>query len=393
MDKLRKLLTEYADEGLDHIVISRPRDKKNTVSKLRIRPVMIKGNLMFQETSYDGPKALHKNLDKVSLVDGIMDLMERDYVQIELAADDASATGLVNRKGELSLKVKRTPDKAAGRMLPKTSLAHDRKKKRILEEGKPVGFLIDLGLMTEDGHVVKSGFDKYRQINRFLEFVDDITFALPKDREIRILDFGCGISYLTFAVYYYFKELKGYDVRITGLDLKEDVIIKCNELRDKYGYEKLDFVCGDVADHFERDRGGCDLMLTLHACDTATDYALYNAIKRNAGIILSVPCCQHEVNKQIDSSMLAPIMKYGIIKERMSALITDGVRAELLDACGYDVQLLEFIDMEHTPKNILIRAVKKKGRVKNEPKISRELEIMLDEMNIKPALYRMLEKS
>ena len=391
MDKLRELLTECADEDLDHIVISRPRDKKNTVSKLRIRPVIIKGNLIFQETSYDGPKVLHKNLDKVSLIDRVMTLMERDYVQVELIGSNVSAAGLVNRKGELSLKVKKTTEKAAGRMIPKTSLAHDRKKRRILEEGRPVGFLIDLGLMTEDGHVIKSGFDKYKQINRFLEFVEDITYALPKDREIRILDFGCGKSYLTFAVYYYLKELKGYEVRITGLDLKEDVIRKCNDLRDKYGYEKLDFVCGDVADHFERDKGGCDLMLTLHACDTATDYALYNAIKRNAGIILSVPCCQHEVNKQIDSSMLAPIMKYGIIKERMSALITDGVRAELLRACGYDVDLLEFIDMEHTPKNILIRAVRKK--TVDEPEPSEELERMLDEMNITPSLYRMLFKS
>ncbi len=391
MDKLRKLLTEYSDEDLDHIVISRPRDKKNTVTKIRIRPVLLKGDLMFQETSYDGPKALHRNLDRDSLINKVMTLMEKEYVQIELEAAGVSATGLVNRKSELSLKVRRT--QAAVRMHPKTSLAHDRKKRRILEEGRPVGFLIDLGLMTEDGRIIRSGYDKYKQINRFLEFIDDITDKLPRDRELRVLDFGCGKSYLTFAVYYFLKELRGFDVSITGLDLKEDVIEKCNGLRDKYGYDKLDFVCGDVADHFERDRGGCDLMLTLHACDTATDHALYNAIKRNAGIILSVPCCQHEVNKQIDSSLLAPVMRYGIIKERMSALITDGVRAELLRVCGYDVDLLEFIDMEHTPKNILIRAVKSKSGIKDEPRPGEELELMLEEMKIKPALYRMLFKS
>ena len=391
MDKLRKLLTEYSDEDLDHIVISRPRDKKNTVTKIRIRPVLLKGDLMFQETSYDGPKALHRNLDRDSLINKVMTLMEKEYVQIELEAAGVSATGLVNRKSELSLKVRRT--QAAVRMHPKTSLAHDRKKRRILEEGRPVGFLIDLGLMTEDGRIIRSGYDKYKQINRFLEFIDDITDKLPRDRELRVLDFGCGKSYLTFAVYYFLKELRGFDVSITGLDLKEDVIEKCNGLRDKYGYDKLDFVCGDVADHFERDRGGCDLMLTLHACDTATDHALYNAIKRNAGIILSVPCCQHDVNKQIDSSLLAPVMRYGIIKERMAALITDGVRAELLRACGYDVDLLEFIDMEHTPKNILIRAVKSKSGIKDEPKPGEELELMLEEMKIKPALYRMLFKS
>ena len=393
MERLRTLLTEYANEGLDHIVISRPRDKKNPVSKIKVRPVLLKGQLMFQETSFDGPKALHSNHDKASLTERIMTLMNDDYVQIELAGEGISATGLVNRKGDISLKVKKQAGACNEKMKPKSALAHDRKKKRILEEGKPVGFLIDLGLMTEDGRIVKSGFDKYRQINRFLEFIEDISDELPKDREIRVLDFGCGKSYLTFAVYHYLKELRGLDVRITGLDLKENVIKNCNDLKDRYGYGKLDFVCGDVADYFDKEPGGCDLMLTLHACDTATDHALFNAIKRGAGVILSVPCCQHEVNKQIDSDLLGPVMKYGIIKERMSALITDGVRAELLRACGYDVQLLEFIDMEHTPKNILIRAVKKGPVKRDEPRLPKELELMLDEMNIKPALYRMLFKS
>lgn len=389
MDRLRKLITEYADENLDCIVISRPRDKNNPVSKHKIRPVLLKGRLMFQDTCNDGPKAIHKNYDKESMINAVLNLLKKDYVQIELGTPGINATGLVNRKGELSLKVRKTQCGCTTRIRSRESLAHDRKKRRILEEGKPVGFLKDLGLMTEDGHIIKAGFDKYKQINRFLEFIEDIADELPKDREIKILDFGCGKSYLTFAVYYYLKELRGLDIRITGLDLKEDVIKNCSILRDRYGYDKLDFVCGDVADYFLNNSEGCDLMLTLHACDTATDYALYNAINRNAGVILSVPCCQHEVNKQIDSGLLDPIMQYGIIKERMSALITDGVRAELLRAFGYDVQLLEFIDMEHTPKNILIRAVKKKAAV-NEPKISGELKAMLDEMKIKPALYRML---
>lgn len=393
MERLRKLLTEYANEGLDHIVISRPRDKKNPVSRVKVRPVLLKGQLLFQETSYDGPKAIHKNCDKDFLTDRIMTLMREDYVQIELKGDGIGATGLVNRNGELSLKVKKLEGSADEKMRPKSALAHDRKKKRILEEGKPVGFLIDLGLMTEDGHIVKAGYDKYRQINRFLEFIEDISDELPGDREIRVLDFGCGKSYLTFAVYHYLKELRGLDIRITGLDLKEDVIKNCNNLKDKYGYDKLDFACADVAEYFDNEPGNCDLMLTLHACDTATDYALYNAIKRGAGVILSVPCCQHEVNKQIDSQLLEPVMKYGIVKERMSALITDGIRAELLRACGYDVQLLEFIDMEHTPKNILIRAVKRNGGINDKPVLSKELSVMLDEMNIRPALYRMLFKS
>ena len=403
MDKLKSVLTEHIDENLDYIIISRPREKKNPTGKIKVRPVLIKGRLLFQETAHKGTQVLHKNFEKTEMIDRIMGLMEKDYVQIEMGAPNVSVAGLVNRKGEVSLKVRKTD------IRPRHSLEHNRTKNYILKEGTPVGFLTDLGLMTEEGRIVKTGYDKYKQINRFLEFIEDIADKLPADREVRILDFGCGKSYLTFAVYYYLKELRGLDVRITGLDLKEDVIDKCNGLRDKYGYEKLEFICADVAT-YEPD-GSIDLMMTLHACDTATDYALFNAIRWGAKVILSVPCCQHEVNRQIDSKLLQPVMRYGIIKERMSALITDGVRAELIRACGYDVQLLEFIDMEHTPKNILIRAVwtgkasaiedeeensadtdmiVKKERVLDRDKLTKELRDMLDEMDIKPMLYRLL---
>ena len=225
-------------------------------------------------------------------------------------------------------------------------------------------FLVDLGVMTPEGKIVHARYDKFRQINRFLEFVEDILPALPKDRELTILDFGCGKSYLTFAIYYYLRECQGLDVRIIGLDLKEDVIRKCSDLSSKYGYDKLTFLQGDIAGY-----EGCtqvDMVVTLHACDTATDYALYKAVKWGASVILSVPCCQHELNKQIENETLAPVLKYGLLKERMSALITDGLRAGLLEQQGYNTQILEFIDMEHTPKNILIRAVKRKNGKKAE---------------------------
>lgn len=391
MEKLRESITQYVNENLDYLIISRPRDKKNPVVKLKIRPVMIKGRLMFQEETYRGLQVLHKNYDDSAIISRIMELMEKDYIQIELGTSDIRMTGLVNRKGEVSLKTREC-------IRPKRSLEHNRTKNYILKEGTPVGFLVDLGLMTDDGRIVKSGYDKYKQINRFLEFIRDVADRLPGEREVRLLDFGCGKSYLTFAVYYYLKELRGFDVRITGLDLKEDVIEKCNALRDKYGYEKLDFICGDVAT-YEPD-GSIDMMMTLHACDIATDYALYNAVKWGAKIILSVPCCQHEVNGQIDSKLLEPVLKYGILKERMSALITDGVRAELLRTFGYDVQLLEFIEMEHTPKNILIRAVSRnaaadvQGEAGKAPvKIPGELLEMMDEMRINPALFRMLKNN
>ena len=236
------------------------------------------------------------------------------------------------------------------------NMSHDRKKKYVLEEGVPVPFLQDLGVMTQDGKIVHAKFDKFRQINRFLEFIEDILPALSREREITILDFGCGKSYLTFAMYYYLKELKGYDVNIIGLDLKEDVIKKCNGLAQKYGYDKLHFLHGDIADYEGLQK--VDMVVTLHACDKATDYALAKAVEWDAQVILSVPCCQHELNSQIHNELLEPVLKYGILKERISALLTDGIRAELLEAKGYSTQILEFIDMEHTPKNLLIRAVK-----------------------------------
>lgn len=246
------------------------------------------------------------------------------------------------------------------------SFSHNRTKKYVLPQNKPVDFLVELGVMTVEGKVKDKKYDKFRQINRFLEFVEDIADKLPDDREITILDFGCGKSYLTFAIYYYLHEMKKMDVRIIGLDLKKDVIEKCNRLKEKLNYEKLTFLNGDIADYNELSK--VDMVVTLHACDTATDYALAKAVAWNAKVILSVPCCQHELNKQIKCETLQPVLKYGLLKERMSALFTDGLRASLLEQQGYNVQILEFIDMEHTPKNILIRAVKnsKKNNKDNE---------------------------
>ena len=222
--------------------------------------------------------------------------------------------------------------------------------------------------MTPEGTIIRSRYDKYRQINRFLEFVEDILPQLDKNRELTILDFGCGKSYLTFALYYYLKLLKGYSIRIIGLDLKEDVIRRCNALARSYGYDTLHFLQGDIADYTGVSQ--VDMVVTLHACDTATDYALAKAVCWNAKVILSVPCCQHELNRQIKNDILEPALKYGIIKERMAALFTDALRAERLESCGYRTQLLEFIDMEHTPKNILIRAVYQGTSADNQESIA-----------------------
>ena len=238
----------------------------------------------------------------------------------------------MSKKGKVTIQKKASK----GSVRP-VELSHNRSKKYILEEGIPVPFLQDLGVMTKDGKIVHSRFDKFRQINRFLEFIEDILPQLAKDREVTILDFGCGKSYLTFAMYYYLHELKQIDVRIIGLDLKKEVIRHCNELSEKYGYKKLKFLEGNIADYTGVNE--VDMVVTLHACDTATDFALAKAVGWNAKVILSVPCCQHELNRQIKNEILAPILKYGLIKERLAALVTDAMRAEYLEGQGYDAQI------------------------------------------------------
>ena len=230
---------------------------------------------------------------------------------------------------------------------------------------------MELGVQTKDGAIVHAKYDKFRQINRFLEFIEDVLPKLDKNKETRIL-----------------KVLKGYPVRITGLDLKTDVIEHCSQLAKKFGYDSLEFLHGDIASYEGTDQ--VDMVVTLHACDTATDYALEKAVRWNAKVILSVPCCQHEVNKQMKSDLFAPVFRYGIIKERMAALYTDALRAEILEAMGYRVQILEFIDMEHTPKNLLIRAVKQGKKKENR----KEIEAILEAIHAEPTLYRLLlEKS
>ena len=356
MEELKKVLASLLSEKLYHIIISNPRQKEGAF-KIKIRPVLVKEHILFQKTVYEGTKVFHENMDRQEALKIILKLMEQDFKQLEGESRELKATVLVSKKGKVTVKtMKKKTESGAERVAVGWDLSHNRVKKYILEEGRAVPFLVDLGVQTKEGKIVHSRYDKFRQINRYLEFVEDILPVFDKKESIHIIDFGCGKSYLTFALYYYLHELKGYDVVITGLDLKEDVIDHCNRLAGEYGYDKLTFLKGDIAG-FE-GTGKVDMVVTLHACDTATDHALKKAVDWNAKVIFSVPCCQHEVNKQISSKELAPVLKYGLIRERMSALLTDAVRANLLEEQGYDTQILEFIDMEHTPKNILIRAVK-----------------------------------
>ncbi len=375
----------FLNEQLHQIVLSNSR-RKEEVSKVKVRPLLFRGNLMFQAEEFRGNQVFHRNMDQEETKRYLCDGLEHTFRQMEVVSSLGTMQVLVSKSGKMTVKVKEVREDGKNRerlskQLPKmTALEHNRKKQYILEEGKGVPFLRDLGVMTEEGKIVRSRYDKFRQINRFLEFVEDILPRLPKDREVSILDFGCGKSYLTFAMYYYLKELKGYDIRITGLDLKEDVIQHCSQLAVKYGFEKLRFLCGDIASYKDVDQ--VDMVVTLHACDTATDYALAKAISWGALVILSVPCCQHELNRQMKSTLLKPAFQYGLIKERMAALYTDAIRAQVLENHGYRTQILEFIDMEHTPKNILIRAVKEGKGADNK----KELQEMMEFLHVKSTL-------
>ncbi|MGI6007016.1 MAG: class I SAM-dependent methyltransferase [Ruminococcus sp.] len=381
MDKLREILNQYMTDGLYQIIISKARQDKN-ITKVKIRPVLLKGELYFQASATVGTRQLHKNYRKEEMTEEILGLMERQFGQMQMFSREMDATVLVSKKGRMTVKTKKHQKKESDRI----SLEHNREKEYILPAGRPVDFLVDLGVMNKDGQIIHAKYDKFRQINRFLEFIEDILPRLARDREITIVDFGCGKSYLTFAMYYYLRNIKGFDVRIIGLDLKEDVIRRCNELRSRYGFEKLDFYVGDIAG-FER-KEPVDMVVTLHACDTATDYALAKAVEWSASVILSVPCCQHELNGQITNDILKPVLSYGIIKERMAALITDGLRAGMLEEQGYDTQILEFIDMEHTPKNLLIRAVKTEEKRGKSDSLSRCMEFL----HVDPTLRHLLNE-
>ena len=355
MNELSKLLQENLNIEFISATLSNPK-KKDDVQKVKVRPVLKKEVLYFQFESFRNNQAFHENVEEKKACEILLEYMG-NMRQMQMETQRADYTVLVSKKGKMTVKFKKQ-----ARMINQAALEHNRKKQYLLPEGTAVPFLVDLGVMPKEGTIVHSRYDKYRQINRFLEFIEDILPQLNKNKENVIIDFGCGKSYLTFAMYYYLKEVKGYPVRIIGLDLKEDVICHCSDLAVRYGYEKLSFTCGDIASYEGVDH--VDMVVTLHACDLATDYALEKAVGWGAKVILSVPCCQHELNKQMKNDLLEPVLHYGLIKERMAALYTDALRAELLEQQGYRTQILEFIDMEHTPKNILLRAVYEGSRIR-----------------------------
>lgn len=396
-NNIRKAFDETLNKELIHVVISNST-QKNLVDRIKIRPVLIKGELIYQVSEYKKDKVFHSNYEKDSLLDKLPSWFDGLFKQAEIKTKVGQVLILISKKGKSTIKYKKLEP---GLMKDKNGdinqqslnmdeeLLHNKKKNYILEEGIALPFLIDLGVMTNEGQIIKAKSDKFRQINRFLEYIDDILPYLDKTKELTILDFGCGKSYLTFAMYYFLNIKKGYQINVIGLDLKSDVIANCSKLSEKYGYKKLHFLVGDIASY--NGSQSVDMVVTLHACDTATDHALYKAVSWGASIILSVPCCQHELNGQIHNEILKPILRHGIIKERMSALLTDALRAEILESKGYRVQLLEFIDMEHTPKNILIRAVKRNN---SDIKTDKEDNLMecMNFLGVSPCLDRLFSE-
>lgn len=353
MKKIPALLNQIIEEQkLIYAVLSNIRKKsQKTFNKASVKPVIIKDELFFQMTYHYDKKVIHNNFKSHEIIIELDSLMKSYFKQAIIFTIDADYQILVSKKGKEKI-LKKPPTRK------KDNLSHNRKKNYILEEDKPCDFLIKLGVMNKDGKVLSQKYDKFKQLNRFLEMVSDCIPYLNKKRTINIIDFGCGKSYLTFALYYYLVEKLDLDVNIIGLDLKEDVIEFCNKIADELKYGNLKFIHGDIKGF--KDIENVDMVVSLHACDTATDDALVKAMNWKADVILAVPCCQHELFNKIHNPVMKPLEKHGIIKEKLSSLITDSIRGNILEIMGYSVQMLEFIDMEHTPKNILIRAFKSK---------------------------------
>ena len=383
MSELKQYLETMLKADIQKVIISNPFNKSEEYKKIIIEN---KGK-NYQIAKYTDKQVFHENIEADALLEKTHALAENRYKQINGMSASEEHIILISKKGNCSYKVKKTATDAV--KLQAKKQGHNRQKNYILKEGMNIAPLVDMGVFTKDGKVVNAMYDKYKQINRFIEIIDDEVSNL-KAEELNVIDFGCGKSYLTFVVYYYLTEVMNLKVNMIGLDLKEDVIKKCNQAAEKYNYTNLKFEVGDVNGF--KAPFDVDMVITLHACDTATDFALYNAIQWKAKMIFSVPCCQHELNKQMKPEALTILSRYGIIKERFSALATDAIRGNLLEYCGYKTQLLEFIDFEHTPKNILIRAVRRPIMPKQvKEKMLAEVRAMMEEFSFEPTLYKLLK--
>ncbi|MBP7401951.1 MAG: SAM-dependent methyltransferase [Clostridia bacterium] len=385
MDDIRKAVGEAVSEDVYKIVLSAPVPGAGPYRRVTINRLPSG----YQAEQFTETQVFHENLppDPETLHAWLAERLGSAFRQLN--AWDARHEHAVRVTAKGRVLASRTP----ARQAPRAETAHDRVKSRILPEGTVVPALVDMGVMTPDGHVIQSMYDKFRQINRFLEVIDDEIRRMDIRDRLTVIDFGCGKSYLTFVLYHYLTAVRGIRADILGLDLKADVIAQCGRVAAKYGYDGLRFEQGDIGD--ARGDAPVDMVVTLHACDTATDLALYHAVRRGARLIFSVPCCQHELNAQIEGGRLSALTRYGIVKERFAALMTDAVRANLLECCGYRTQLLEFIEMEHTPKNLLIRAVRRPARQEGatRERALAEVDALREEFGVEPTLYRLLREA
>ncbi|MBD8033745.1 MULTISPECIES: methyltransferase [Solibacillus] len=375
-----QLLALISNKTLLQATISQPRQKSNDLKRVKLKPVEIREEYMIQ-LEYQYERILkHENVAIQDLA-AKLDMLFEQFRQVHAEFQEQTIQVQLSKKNKVLWK---SSQNATAKQV---DLSHNRKKRYLLDDSRVHPFLVRLGVQAEDGKIKKQKYDKFKQINRFVEFIDDSLAHLPRDKTIRILDFGSGKSYLTFALYYYLKVEKELDIQVTGLDLKKEVIDECNRIAQDLQYENLQFLVGDINDFNEETQ--VDMVVTLHACDVATDMALARAVKWGAKVILSVPCCQHELNRQLQAPTLSVMTQHGLVKERFAALATDSIRAELLSLVGYDTQLLEFIDMENTPKNILIRAYFTGKKPTNEQRVKYDEFVRF--LNAKPFLENELQ--
>jgi Methyltransferase domain len=367
-----------AADDLTGATLSKPRRTDPLrPSRLTVDPVLVQGSVRYRWRHHFAQRTTDENLSPDETARRIAHLLGGEFRQGLLRSREADWQVLTGGHGTTMLR--RPPSRSEAR------LDHDRSKRRILPEGDPVPFLVELGVMTAAGAVRAERYDKFRQVNRFLELVEDVIPALPHG-PLRIVDFGSGRAYLTFALHDLLTRVHGRQVDLVGLDLKADVVADCQALARRLDARGLRFEQGDIAGY--SGVGGADLVVSLHACDTATDAALDRAVRWETKVILAVPCCQHELSPQLDHAALGPLLRFGLVRERFAAEVTDVVRALLLGAVGYDVQLVEFVDLEHTAKNVLIRAVRRPGRdTARSLGEARALEL---ELGIDPALGRLM---
>ena len=382
MEELKRTLEEVFKNEIIKIVISNKVKKDEKYNKIAINLKENNKNKFYQIEKFTDKQVFHENIKINEISDKVSELIFGNYKQMTAWSNNEIFDLKISKKGKIFLGKKKNDNSKI------VAKGHNKEKNYILKEGMIIEPLIDLGVFTKEGKVVNSKYDKYKQINRFIEIIDD---EIKKNdyKELTILDFGCGKSYLTFVLYYYFVKIKNINVKMIGLDLKEDVIKKCNDIAKRYNYENLHFELGDINGFKYNNK--VDMVITLHACDTATDYALYNAIKWNSKMIFSVPCCQHEFNSQMKANELSILTKYGIVQERVASLMTDSVRANLLECMGYKTQLLEFIDIAHSPKNILIRASKNNISKEKKEKSLNEVNNLIRTFNFNPTLYNLLK--